>query len=225
MKQFNPKQMAAKFDAEICALSKKNVDNARAIRRKYSRELELKAPQFVLDVARRLIHTYGHRWIAYELLLNHNETFGRLRVKEIEELGKGIEGWGAVDAFGRLLSGPAWLNGQLSDAVIHRWARSKTLWCRRAALVSTVALNMKSSGGTGDVTRTLEVCRILVEDYEDMVVKALSWALRALVSHDPKAVRDFLNEYEDVLAARVKREVRNKLRTGLKNPKRKGSGI
>jgi 3-methyladenine DNA glycosylase AlkD len=54
-----------------------------------------------------------------------------------------------------------------------------------------------------------------------MVVKALSWALRALVPHDPEAVSEFLEANEDILAARVKREVRNKLTTGLKNPQPK----
>jgi hypothetical protein len=44
----------------------------------------------------------------------------------------------------------------------------------------------------------------------DMVVKALSWA-----------VREFLAENENVLAKRVLREVRNKLTTGLKNPRGK----
>jgi 3-methyladenine DNA glycosylase AlkD len=53
-----------------------------------------------------------------------------------------------------------------------------------------------------------------------MVVKALSWALRELVQHDPNAVQQFLDGYDDLLAARVKREVRNKLKTGLKNPPR-----
>jgi len=52
-----------------------------------------------------------------------------------------------------------------------------------------------------------------------MVVKGLSWALRELVVHDPQAVRAFLDEYERVLAGRVKHEVRNKLETGLKYPK------
>ena len=78
---------------------------------------------------------------------------------------------------------------------------------------------MRSHGGYGDTARTLAICRLLVEDYEDMVVKALSWALRALVPHDPAAVEAFLQGYDKVLAARVKREVRNKLRTGLKNPR------
>jgi 3-methyladenine DNA glycosylase AlkD len=54
-----------------------------------------------------------------------------------------------------------------------------------------------------------------------MVAKAMSWALRELVIHDPEAVREFLKDHGDVLAARVKREVTNKLNTGLKNPGRK----
>lgn len=81
-----------------------------------------------------------------------------------------------------------------------------------------VALNVRSRGGQGDVPRTLEVCRILVDDHDDMVAKAMSWALRELAVHDPEAVHEFLKEHEKVLAARVKREVRNKLKTGLKNP-------
>ena len=64
------------------------------------------------------------------------------------------------------------------------------------------------------------MCRLLVDDSDDMVVKAMSWALRELVVHDPDAVNEFLDEHGDVLAARVRREVRNKLATGLKNPKR-----
>jgi 3-methyladenine DNA glycosylase AlkD len=85
-------------------------------------------------------------------------------------------------------------------------------------LVSTVALNVRSRGGTGDVPRTLAVCRLLVDDSDDMVAKAMSWVLRELVVHDPEAVRAFLSAHHDALAARVRREVTNKLRTGLKNP-------
>jgi len=53
-----------------------------------------------------------------------------------------------------------------------------------------------------------------------MVYKALSWALRALVVHDPAAVEAFIEEHRGQLHARVVREVRNKLATGLKNPPR-----
>ena len=47
----------------------------------------------------------------------------------------------------------------------------------------------------------------------------MSWALRELVPWDKQAVEGFLEEHDGVLVARVKREVRNKLETGLKNPR------
>jgi 3-methyladenine DNA glycosylase AlkD len=62
---------------------------------------------------------------------------------------------------------------------------------------------------------------MLIADRDDMVIKAMSWALRELSKRDPNAVRRFLNERHDVIAARVMREVRNKLSTGLKNPKQR----
>jgi 3-methyladenine DNA glycosylase AlkD len=112
----------------------------------------------------------------------------------------------------------------VSEEVILKWARSPDLWWRRVALVSTVAWNVRSQGGHGDVVRTLTVCKLLVGDHTDMVVKALSWALRELVIHDPGAVREFIEEHRSVLAPRVQREVGNKLRTGLKNPRKKTKG-
>jgi 3-methyladenine DNA glycosylase AlkD len=121
-----------------------------------------------------------------------------------------------VDAFGRYISGPAWQRRLIPDGAVHRWAGSGDRWWRRAALVSTVPLNLRAAGGKGDADRTLEVCRRLVADRDDMVVKAMSWALRALVVWDRDAVRAFLDEHGDVLAARVRREVSSKLETGLK---------
>ena len=115
-----------------------------------------------------------------------------------------------------------WLHRQISDQLVLKWAKSNDRWWRRAALVSTVALNMRSQGGQGDVPQTLNICRELAGDQDDMVAKALSWALRALVIHDAEAVQEFLDEHDRVLAARVKREVKNKLRTGLKYPGKKG---
>jgi len=213
------KSLAAAIDVELRNLPVQNTPNERTVRRKYSGQIKQASPEFVLEMARELFRTYGRRWIAYELIQAHKAAFRSLGEAELEEFGQGINSWGAVDAFARTLSGPAWLHGQASDELILKWARSGDLWWRRAALVSTVAWNVRSQGGPGDAPRTLAVCHLLVADHEDMVVKALSWALRELVIHDPDAVKVFLKEHEDVLASRVKYEVGNKLRTGLKNPR------
>ena len=212
------RQLARQLDAEIQALPVRNTPNVRAVRRGLSRQLRGASPAFVLDLARALISSGRHRWVAYELIRDHPAAFQSTGEAELEELGQGIDSWSTVDAFARTLAGPAWLQGQVPDELIHRWAHAEDLWWRRAALVSTVALNVRSHGGFGDTPRTLAVCQILAADHEDMVVKALSWALRELVPHDPAAVRRFLSEHDAVLAARVKREVQNKLTTGLKNP-------
>ena len=149
---------------------------------------------------------------------HHKAALGSLDGPTLERFGRGIDTWGSVDSFAVYVAGPAWREGQVPDSLIHGWARSENRWWRRAALASTVALNSKARGGSGDASRTLAVCSTLVDDRDDMVVKALSWALRELVKHDPDAVRQFLDEHDGSLSARVKREVRNKLNTGLKKP-------
>lgn len=220
----NVKGMAAEVDARIQNLPVRNAANVRAVRREVTRELETEEPEFVLAVARELVESYGYRGVAYELIHYHKGAYKRLTGKDLEALGRGMSSWGAVDSFARILSGPAWRDGLIPDELIHEWAGSSDRWWRRAALVSTVALNVRSHGGRGDVPRTLDVGRRLVDDHDDMVLKAMSWALRELVVHDPEAVEAFVTEYEDRLAARVKREVRNKLTTGLKNPPKQAGG-
>lgn len=217
----DPHGMARSIVADIEALPLRNTPSMRAVRKRYSSALSGADAAYILELARVLRREGGYRWIGYELIQSHPAAYRSLSARELEELGRGMDSWWTVDAFARTLSGPAWRDGLISDELIRKWVQSEDLWWRRAALVSTVALNVRSQGGMGDVSRTLEICRMAVQDHEDMVVKALSWALRMLVVHDPDAVRNFLAHHEESLAARVKREVRHKLQTGLKSPPRK----
>ena len=123
--------------------------------------------------------------------------------RTFSDFAQGLADWGSVDLVGCTIAGQAWRSGILSDANILAWARSKDRWKRRLALVATVPLNSLARGGTGDVTRTLQVCKALVGDRDDMVVKALSWALRELAKREPKAVLAFLKQFGERLAARV----------------------
>lgn len=169
----------------------------------------------VVGLAKALVASGGFesRGVAYVLLGRKRPV---LDAKTVEQLGKGNDNWGCVDGFATLVAGPAWRRGDISDATIRKWARSKDRWWRRTALVSTVALNLKSRGGLGDAPRTLMICEMLVADHDDMVVKAMSWALRQLSGWEPGAVRRFLDEHRDELHPRVLREVRRKLATGRK---------
>ena len=173
------------------------------------------------------VHEIGHhllakkvtecRQVAYELIAGHPGARELLDQERVEALGQGLDNWCCVDNFCYCISGRAWREGRLEDEVIHHWVTSPDLWWRRVAVVSTVPLNTKSQGGKGDAKRTLGICRAVVRDKEATVQKALSWALRQLVSWDREAVEGFLAEHEEGISSLVKREVKRKLQTGRKN--------
>jgi 3-methyladenine DNA glycosylase AlkD len=212
--------IAREIRLRLAALPAATIPEYRRLRRELSRELRdtpalavIGASTILSQVPRR-----GHRFVAYEIVQQHPTAPARLDVRRLELLGRGISDWDEVDCFAVYLSGPAWRQRRIPDSAIHRWARSPDLWWRRAALVSTVPLNSRAHGGLGDARRTLRVCRMLEADRDPMIVKALSWALRALSRSDPAAVRRFVAERGAALAPLVRREVRNKLETGVKNP-------
>lgn len=215
-------KLAKRINDQILSLPDYYYATIRAVRREWTKELKNVDPKDVVELGLQLTsYSQYEQWhIAYELIHFHPAALQSLRAKTLEALGDGLWDWKIVDVFGTYLTGPSWLAGQISDKDIHKWARSEDQWWRRTALVSTIPLNTKSWGGSGDVPRTLEVCRLLVKDHEDTIVKALSWALRQASQYDVQTIKDFMKEYDDVLAARIKREVRNKLKTGVKNPKK-----
>jgi 3-methyladenine DNA glycosylase AlkD len=213
--------LVGEIGSRLEALPIADAESIRAVRREYSKHLAAASAKDVVDVALGLLRKRSgrHRLAAYELVSCHRVTRASLKIADLERLGHGIDSWDAVDTFAIYLAGPAWRQGQITDARVRSWTLSKDRWWRRAALVATVPLNNKTRGGKGDPVRTLAICRQLVADRDDMVVKALSWALRELAKRDGSAVEAFLAEYSQSLAPRVLREVKNKLKTGLKNPR------
>lgn len=204
----------------------------RKIARREAKELKSASGEEVLELCNLLIEhggsgrvrrqehgpAYESRMVAFALASMHRGAFALLNWRELERLGRTLDGWASVDHFARKLSGPAWQRGQITDARVRRWATSSDFWWRRTGLVSTIALNERHLG-KGDAKRTLEICELFVDDRADLHVKALSWALRELAIRDPDAVIEYIIDREERLAPRVLREVRNKLETGHKMAK------
>lgn len=204
-------------EARLAALPRANTPHIRSVARWLAKSLHAEAPEFVVGVALALL-AKGYRLVAYELVRRHEPALRSLQIEQVEAFGADMDSWHAVDIFCICIAGPCWREGQISDQDIERMALHASPWWRRAALVATTGLNVRKRGGYGDSDRTLVVARLLAGDREDTVIKALSWALRELVSWEPDRVEAFLKEYRHVLAPRVRREVRNKLETGVKNP-------
>jgi 3-methyladenine DNA glycosylase AlkD len=196
----------------------RNVLAWRVLRQRWSRALKDQQGKRVVEIAVDLVESgFWGRVTGYELIAHHPGALSALTPAAVEQLARGLSDWASVDTFACYVAGPAWRDGRLPTRQVHAWLRSEDRWLRRTGVVCTVALNVRARGGSGDVARTLSVCKRVVADRDDMVVKALSWALRALVEWDRAAVAGFLMEHDADVAARVKREVRTKLRTGRKN--------
>ena len=193
--------------------------NFRKLFKNWWEEIRLWSPEELIQFAKELVETriFECNQLAYEILWKNKNALKLLNLKDLEELGRNMDNWATTDTFSVLLSGFAWRENQITDADVLNWLKSDNRWWRRAAVVSTVPLNLKSRGGKGDTKRTLMICEKVISDRDNMIVKALSWALRELSKSDKPAVETFMKEYDSQLAGLVRREVYTKLETGRKN--------
>ena len=155
--------------------------------------------------------------LAFEMIGRDRKLLEALEYRDLKDLDRNLDNWASVDHYAVGIFGVLWRKGVVQDSHIDALLNSENFWDRRVAVVSTVALNLKSRGGRGDTPRTIAVCERVVDDHHDMIQKALSWALRELSKRDRKAVYDFMEKYEKRLANRVLREVNHKLEFGTKN--------
>jgi 3-methyladenine DNA glycosylase AlkD len=202
------------------------VPDMRDVIRAEARALAAAGPREIVDLARVLVErgTVEGRQVGYELIARRRDAMALLDTRTVQQLGAGNDNWASVDGFAAYLAGPAWRTGLVNDADVLRWSRSRDKWWRRTALAASVALNTKAHGGTGDTRRTLLVCESNAAETDPMIAKALSWALRSLVPHDPAAVRAFLDRHGEGVPALVRREVSTKIRTGKRTVKSTGGG-
>lgn len=122
-----------------------------AVARDAAARLRDRGPRDAVRVAHALAgsRTLDGRQVAYGLLARSRDAAAALTAADVERLGRGNDNWVSADTFACLVAGPAWREGRVSDARVHRWARSRDRWWWRTALVSTVALNAASKRGPG----------------------------------------------------------------------------
>lgn len=195
------------------------VPDQRIVVKGLVKDLKKEEARSMISLCKDLVDTdiFECQQVAYEILEKMKKVRSGLTREDIFDLRKGLDNWVSVDTFSGYISGVAWREGIISDDDIMDWARDDDRWIRRSALVSTLGLNQRARGGTGDTPRTLMVCEVLKADHDDMVVKAMSWTLRELSKTDREAASGFLDENREVLHKRVIRELTTKLETGRKN--------
>jgi 3-methyladenine DNA glycosylase AlkD len=195
------------------------VPNLKIVQKEVKKQTRSFTIEQKLELVKSLVNEniFELQQLAFEYIQTDKRVLASLTEKEIDDLGKNLDNWLSVDYYGVIIVGYAWRENLISTQKVKSYLISDDFWIRRIAIVATVSLNQKARGGKGDSKRTLEICRLVVDDHNEMIVKALSWALRELAKIDKEPVAKFVNEFEDKLHKKVIREVKNKLVFGTKN--------
>ncbi|MFH0752041.1 MAG: DNA alkylation repair protein [archaeon] len=132
---------------------------------------------------------HEHRLTAvFILIAKYEKTCDRSFVDFYLKNLKYINNWDLVD-----LSAPKILGHYLLEDkrdILYRLVKSKSLWERRVAVLSTFAFIKK-----GDFGDALNISELLLKDRHDLIHKAVGWMLREVGKRNQEVEEQFLNKY------------------------------
>lgn len=115
-----------------------------------------------------------------------------------------INNWDFVDR-----AAPRVVGGYLADKprdIIYKLARSKNTWERRTAIVSTLYFIK-----LGELDDTFEIAKILLNDNQELILKAVGWALRSAGDKDKRQLLNFLDQNSATMPRTLLRYATEKL--------------
>ncbi len=101
---------------------------------------------------------------------------------------KYVNNWNLVDSSAHYIAGPYLF--ERDHSILLEMARSKDLWERRIAIISSF-YNIKKK----NYTLPLALIEILLEDSHDLIHKAVGWMLREIGKRDREILLEFLDQY------------------------------
>jgi 3-methyladenine DNA glycosylase AlkD len=166
-----------------------------------------------MGVVRDLLASPVHeeRMLALLMLVRRFASASPDRKKDIVDLYLGctdaINNWDLVDATAPHIVGD-YLLGRDPEP-LYRLACSESLWERRIAVVSTLTFIR-----TGVLGHTFVLARMLLNDPEDLIHKAVGWMLREAGKRDEASLIAFLDEHGRVMPRTMLRYAIERLPSG-----------
>ncbi len=159
----------------------------RRIAKKHWQNTELR------DIKKLLCSAIHEERLVSVLLLvekyKHGDENGKMQVFNFYvDHAKSINSWDLVDLSSWKIVGE-WLRGKKDRSVLVALAKSRNLWERRIAIVSTFAFIRR-----GEIRDTLDLAKILRGDSHDLIHKAVGWMLREVGKRDNVALKKFLKK-------------------------------
>jgi 3-methyladenine DNA glycosylase AlkD len=101
---------------------------------------------------------------------------------------KYVNNWDLVDTSAHQLLGE-WLQDKPKE-ILHKLAKSKSLWERRISIVATYAFIRRRQ-----LEHTLAIAEKLLHDSHDLMHKATGWMLREVGKREQRVLEQFLNRH------------------------------
>ncbi len=165
-----------------------------------SRVLAKKFSDLSLDDIQKLICSKIHeeRLIALLILVERFRQGDPASQKQIVKLYLAnttcINNWDLVDLSAPRILGAAIFGGLTSKSILTRLARSRNLWERRIAVISTFYFIQRDQ-----FEETLRLAGILIQDKQDLIHKAVGWMLREIGKRDQAIEEAFLKRYYKIM--------------------------
>tara|TARA_Y100000310_G_scaffold343264_1_gene450069 strand:+ start:875 stop:1603 length:729 start_codon:yes stop_codon:yes gene_type:complete len=125
--------------------------------------------------------------LAIYTLQLYKEEFGLDTWKFLKTKIKDMKTWDQIDIVGTNIVGYILLKYPKLEREIIKLSKSKNMWMRRLAIVSTLPLIKK-----GDIRLTMNLAEKYVHENEDYIQKATGWMLREAAKQKTEAVKRFV---------------------------------
>ena len=158
------------------------VPNTRKIAIKYS-SLKLKDIEILLN-SRSHEERLAALLILVQQFKNNQKEIYNFYLKN----SKKVNNWDLVDLTADKIVGPYLINK--SKNILYKLAKSKNLWQRRIAIISTFHFIKNNQ-----FEDTLKISELLLDDKHDLIHKAVGWMLRELGKKDQKTLELFLKKH------------------------------
>lgn len=176
-------------------------DRFLGIRMPAIREQVPRLRHHTLEEVVKILHSPWHeiRMIAVLTLVDHyrlGDSRKKARVVKLYLANVAwINNWDLVDCSAHKIVGPHYENRDRK--ALETMARSRDLWRRRIAIMST--FHFIRFSGKGDVSTTLKIAKMLLKDEEDLIHKAVGWMLREAGKFDLNRTERFLKQHYKVM--------------------------
>ena len=157
----------------------------RRIAKKFSQEISL---QELTELIRNPIHEV--RLCALIILVNKykKENSDKIYQYYMDHL-TAINNWDLVDSSAPYIVGDYLYKHPEKSKILIDFSHSENLWVRRISIVSTFTFIKNNEFNT-----TLEIAKLLLNDDQDLIHKAVGWMLREIYKRDERIIKRFLRQ-------------------------------